>query len=56
MIIIKCIELINTQKKKRVYEWRRTSAPRKKPSTKKKDKHIWPGWAMLDEDGNNIVV
>jgi large-conductance mechanosensitive channel len=56
MIIIKCIELMNTQKKKRVYEWRRTSAPRKKPSTKKKDEHIWPGWSMLDEDGNNIVV
>ena len=53
---IKCIELMNTQKKKRVYEWSRRSAPRKKPSTKKKDKQRWPGWAMLDEDGNDIVA
>jgi hypothetical protein len=47
---------MNKQKKKRVYEWNRRSAPRKKPSTKQKDKQRWPGWAMLDEDGKDIVV
>ena len=54
---IKCIELMNTQKKKRVYEWIKRSSPRSsKPSSKKKGKQQWPGWAMLDEDGNDIVA
>jgi hypothetical protein len=56
VVYIKCVELMNTQKKRRVYEWIRRSAPRSKPSTKKKGKQQWPGWAMIDEDGNAIVT
>jgi hypothetical protein len=56
-VYIKCVELMNTQKKRRVYEWIRRSAPRRsKPSTKKKGKQQWPGWAMIDEDGYTIVT
>jgi hypothetical protein len=49
---IKCIELMNTQKKRRVYEWIRRSVPRhSKPfTTKNKGKQKWPGWAMIDEE------
>lgn len=52
---IKCVELMNTQKKRRIYEWIRRSLPRGKRATNR-SKQQWPGWAMIDEDGNAIVT
>ena len=45
---VKCVELMTTQRKHRLYEWiNRSSSSRK--YTRKKLKQRWPGWAIVDD-------
>jgi hypothetical protein len=44
---------MTTQKKYRLYEWIKSS-PKKKENHGRRVKQVYPGWAILQEDG--IVI
>jgi hypothetical protein len=47
----KCIDLMTTQKKYRLYEWMKSSC---KKNSGKRVKQVYPGWAILQDD--DIVI
>ena len=48
---IKCIDLMTTQKKYRIYEWIKSYTKKK---SGKRVKQVYPGWAILNDD--DIVI
>jgi hypothetical protein len=54
-VYVKCIDLMTTQKKNRVYEWMKSSSSnRSKKYVRKRVKQCWPGWAIVNEEGKEI--
>ena len=50
---IKCVDMMSTQKKNRIYEWLKKSP--KKSRKRQSKKQQWPGWAIVDVETGQVV-
>ena len=48
----KCVDLMTTQKKYRLFEWMKSSKPKKRNDSQRV-KQVYPGWAILDDDDDD---